>query len=480
MIQIIDGFKLNASTPIDSRFVVADDTERMAITYLYHGLRVWELDTNTPYFYDGTQWISELDLVVTGSGTLNSIPKIIDDSPVEIGDSQISDDGTTVTIATNLVVGGVINFTSLDGVIDADKITMGTLTLDRLETQPGTDGYVLQMEGSVPKWKNLSGITIGTSENAEKVTVDGTTSTDYRLILRLDSSPVPGPTLLYSNTNTNGLKLRQDGASELRILAHDGTVEFPSYSFDSNDDSGIYYLNSDSSINVSIDSDVKLKINNNGVSIKTSQYDNPDANENPIVFNNINSIGVPIGGIIIWSGDPANIGTGNLWNFAECDGTSTPTQMMKPDGSMVDVVWSGGSNLPDLEGRFALGSGGVEYEFGTSGGSSTITDENLPLHTHSSGSLETGNHENDQEGWHRHTIDASRQAGSGSDWIRRTAGGEYEAAEQSELSTGDRGQGGSDEGAHEHNIHGDTGDGEFANTDFMPPYYVVTYIIRLA
>ena len=270
MIQIIDGFKLNASTPIDSRFVVADVAERMAITYLYHGLRVWQLDTNIPYFYDGTQWISELDLVVTGSGTLDSIPKIIDDSPVKIGDSQISDDGSTVTITNDLDVGGEIKFNSLDGVINADKITTGILSLNVLQT--GTDGYVLQMDGGVPKWNNLSGITIGTSENAEKVEISPTnTSIDYRLILREAGSF--GFLPLYSNSN--GLRFEQDGSSNLRILAHDGAVDVPSYSFDSSDNSGIYYLNSDSSINVSINGVDNTKFDLYGLKTKLGSKTNP-------------------------------------------------------------------------------------------------------------------------------------------------------------------------------------------------------------
>ena len=127
MIQIIDGFNLQTSTPIDSRIVVADDVKRLAITSTYHGLRVWEQDTNTPYFWDGVTWVSELDLVVTGDGTTNFIPKFKSSSPTEIEDSQISDDGNLVTIDKNLTVSDELTFGTLIGDLNADNITSGSL-----------------------------------------------------------------------------------------------------------------------------------------------------------------------------------------------------------------------------------------------------------------------------------------------------------------------------------------------------------------
>ena len=147
MIQIIDGFNLQTSTPIDSRIVVADDTERMAITYLYHGLRVWQLSDNTPWFYDGSDWISELDLVVTGGGSENSIPKFeTTGSPSKLIDSQISDDGSKVSIVNKLEVGGDLKFIgTLDGDLNAEKITQGKLGLEYLDND-GNEGDVLLLD----------------------------------------------------------------------------------------------------------------------------------------------------------------------------------------------------------------------------------------------------------------------------------------------------------------------------------------------
>jgi len=55
-IPIITGFEVSKSAPIDARFVVADATERVAISWKYAGLLVYQTDNNTLYKYNGTTW----------------------------------------------------------------------------------------------------------------------------------------------------------------------------------------------------------------------------------------------------------------------------------------------------------------------------------------------------------------------------------------------------------------------------------------
>jgi len=513
MIQIIDGFNLQTSTPIDSRIVVANDTERLAITSVYPGLRVWQVDNNTPYFWDtltnpGTpDWKSELDLVVTGVDgdvTDGVIPKFSSIDPIQIKDSimvESIDSGVPeITINGNLDVNQDLTFGGeLFGNINANNITTGHLNLNRLNVGSAGAGFVLQINSSnEPEFVSLSGISIGSSATSDQVKLSDVANTNYyKFTLREDNTTTLGTSTsnfgLYSYTTD---LLLSQSSNSMCILAHGGSKENPPYSFYDTTSTnpygilgGMYYNYSGDSIDFSIDDVTQLKIKDDGLHIKTSQYNNPDA-INTIVFNNINSIGVPIGGIIIWSGDYSDIGTGNLWNFAECDGTSTPPQMEKPDGSMVDVVWSGGGgNLPNLSGRFALGNnegaGLGQYEVGDTGGSTTITDENLPTHKHDSGNLHieipTGSDlNNTSHGAHVHNSIKGRthksDAGNGTN-VDGSGSSEdpddftspnWEALEQ-----------GSGHGHSSSQFDGETGDGEFANTQFLPPYYVVTYIIRL-
>ena len=47
--QIIDGFKLNSATPIDSRFVTTGTASRNSMAYKYEGLRVYDTIQKTPF-----------------------------------------------------------------------------------------------------------------------------------------------------------------------------------------------------------------------------------------------------------------------------------------------------------------------------------------------------------------------------------------------------------------------------------------------
>ena len=564
MIQIIDGFNLQTSTPIDSRIVVADDVKRLAITSTYHGLRVWEQDTNTPYFWDGVTWVSELDLVVTGDGTTNFIPKFKSSSPTEIEDSQISDDGTLVTIDKNLTVSDELTFGTLIGDLNADNITSGSLNLERIYTTGANVNDVLRLDydGSnlVAKWTDITGIVIGTSNVTEQVNLTKVTTTDrYSFIIRdIKDNLVGAKTNMDLYTYETDLIISEN-SSKMCILAHGGTKENPPYSFydtllptlstpiitggmyhtgdklilsnrdslndlvdklvidkvavtfgsygnysprirthqdptDSNEPSYTWWGNDTTGmyrpsagvIGFSSNGDAQMKIDSNGVHIKTSQSVSPNANKNPIVFNNINSIGVPIGGIIIWSGNPSHIGSGNLWNFAECDGNPTPPQRTNPDGVDVDVVWSG-TNLPDLEGRFALGSDGSTYQSGESEGEAevTLTSDNIPNHKHfvdlrtgsaTEAQLAAGNSSRTDDGSHKHDMKASSSVSTPSK-TEYPDRGQY----------GDSGHENYDDAiqlsTHEHEVKGftdDTGGSTSENTiNNMPPYLVVTYIIRL-
>ena len=579
MIQIIDGFNLQTPTPIDSRIVVADDFERLAITSTYAGLRVWQVDTNTPYFWDTLtnpstpDWKSELDLVVTGDGTTNFIPKFKSSNPTEIEDSQISDDGNLVTIDKSLTVGDDLTFGNLIGDLNADNITSGSLSLDRIYTDSGSSGDVLRLEidGSdlVAKWTDISGIVIGTSNITEQVNLTKINTTSrYSFIIRdiSDTLSISTKTNMDSFTYETDLIISEH-SGDVCILAHKGTKENPPYSFYDTTLStsstptitgGMYHtgdkliLSNRDSLNILVDKlviDKKavtfgsygsysprirthqdptnsaepsytwwgndttgmyrpddnvigfcvgggvsgvgnpiMKIDLDGVHIKTSQYDNPDANDGTIVFNNINSIGVPIGGIIIWSGNPNDIGSGNLWNFAECDGGSIPT--ITKDGSTVDVVWSG-TTLPDLEGRFALGSYGSTYESGDTAGSTNthITEANLPKHSHFV-DLRTGGGNSTQVGTDTSSNSNRSDDGSHIHQLKMNSGTAGTDAEYPDFGADGSSSHGNTQNsveaeysAHNHEVKGWTneagGDSSPQTITNMPPYLVVTYIIRL-
>ena len=254
MIQIIDGFNLQTSTPIDSRIVVANDAEKALITSTYAGLRIWQVDTNTPYFWDGVTdtWVSELDLVVTGNGTDNFIPKFKSSNPTEIEDSQISDNGTLVTIFNNLTVNSDVTANRFLGNLDSTYLT-GTIGLDKIDNNNGSDGNVLQLvsNGTTldPTWVDLTGIVIGTSNLTEQVNLSKVTTTNYYSFIIRDVA-----VNFTSSSNKINMDLYtyeteliiSEVSNEMCILAHGGTKENPPYSFHTSKNvlGGIYYDNS--------------------------------------------------------------------------------------------------------------------------------------------------------------------------------------------------------------------------------------------
>lgn len=165
--------------------------------------------------------------------------------------------------------------------------------------------------------------------------------------------------------------------------------------------------------------------------------------------------GVPIGGILMWSGLVANIPSG----YALCDGT-------------------GGT--PDLRGKFIIGAGG-SYNPEATGGAATATlaEANLPSHTHTcTGATETG-------GSHTHTATDSGHTHS---YLKSVATGGI-AAGTGALdgnSSDSTGSGSanitvSTAASHTHDINltlGSTGSGTAFS--ILPPYFALAYIMRTA
>ena len=146
---------------------------------------------------------------------------------------------------------------------------------------------------------------------------------------------------------------------------------------------------------------------------------------------------IPSGVITMWSGAIGDIPGG--WTL--CDGT---------DGT------------PDLTDRFVAGAGG-QYDVGDTGGEDehTLTEAELPSHTHGDGTLET-----DTEGDHTHDIPSpSAFTGNGQRYRR----GEDDGIKDSGSA-----------GAHSHDVQGSTGAaGGDEPHENRPPYYALAFIMKI-
>ena len=154
---------------------------------------------------------------------------------------------------------------------------------------------------------------------------------------------------------------------------------------------------------------------------------------------------IPIGGIIMWSGQIASIPDG----WALCDG---------------------GQSTPDLRGRFVMGAGGSRG-VGTTGGADTVTLTvgQLPAHNHNvSGSTSTGGGHTHQLPWN-YSDDGNGFGAPNADYTGLWGDSGSTVWGRQSNSAGDH--------AHSFNVNSaSTGSGNAI--DKLPPFYVLAYIMR--
>ena len=130
-IQIITGFSLNGTEPIDTRIVASGSTGRDAIAYKYQGLRVFDLSDNKPYVYIGATWSEEGNSNQV-SGLSGSVARFTSNNSV--GSSNIYQLGSNVGINSSnplaSVQFGPTTSSSLPFVIHKGGGLAGTIYVD--------------------------------------------------------------------------------------------------------------------------------------------------------------------------------------------------------------------------------------------------------------------------------------------------------------------------------------------------------------
>lgn len=150
------------------------------------------------------------------------------------------------------------------------------------------------------------------------------------------------------------------------------------------------------------------------------------------------SNGVPVGGILMWSGSVGNIPTG----FALCDGTN---------------------GTPDLRNRFVVGAGDT-YAVDATGGSADAT---LVSHSHTTGS-------NGPSGSIRGISESFNNHGSCTGDFTKSTGFSVGGTPAGSTDTSSGGAA-TLNGAHTHTI---STEGSSATNANLPPYYALAYIMK--
>ena len=165
--------------------------------------------------------------------------------------------------------------------------------------------------------------------------------------------------------------------------------------------------------------------------------------------------GIPVGGIIMWSGLIANIPS----NYALCNGSN---------------------GTPDLRDKFIIGAG-TTYDPSDTGGAATVTllEANLPAHTH------TWTGTTSSAGGHTHIVNDpghahSYRSNAVSGGIAAGTGG-WDANIDNTTATNYTGISLTAVAGHTHDLTGtNASTGSGTAVDILPPYMALAFIMRTA
>ena len=245
--QIIDGFKLSSSTPIDSRMVASGSIARNSIQYKYEGLKVYDTSDKITYVWGGTDWVQDGGgSGGSGSGgggvyigAVNRIPKYFAGG---LTNSVIYDSSTSNTIRVGigksaftyaLEVNGTIQGSTLIGSYDGKGLIESSVLVNKIEKPMVAGTYVLKSIGSKNQWvlESTSALSVGVANNT-------TLNTGY---LTFTSGSSAGSSL--SINNVSGNKAIALDASTSQLLASSATTNSsskPGYSFLGASSTGLY------------------------------------------------------------------------------------------------------------------------------------------------------------------------------------------------------------------------------------------------
>ena len=149
-IQIIDGFKLGTSKPIDDRIVASGSQARDNIMYKYDGLLVVDTKDRIPYIWnaDSSTWSSFIIPQNNSTGTYESIKEITNNNNkyVYVGTPNPS----FLSSDKKINISGGLKSDFLYG--DGGGIT----NINPANISPGSNGQVLQISGGKPTWSTIS------------------------------------------------------------------------------------------------------------------------------------------------------------------------------------------------------------------------------------------------------------------------------------------------------------------------------------
>ena len=285
--QIIDGFRLNAATPIDSRLVTTGTASRNSMAYKYEGLRVYDTIQKTPFVYINGNWEEEsTKAVITTSGSVtnmqmngseNYIPKItsygttnsIIREYIATGNTRrigINVPNTTPITATLHVIGsslfdGQVTATNFVGKISGNDVQF-PVNVDKLNNPNTTGTYVLKSINNTNQW-------VAETTGSKIVISKNTTDEKLFLVLAKDIDTTGVGNQLYINNNNTSDSLAVNASTRQIMAGTSNTYAKPQYSFIDTTGTGMY--GNSTEIGLSMDGNKRIYVSTDSVSINIAQ-----------------------------------------------------------------------------------------------------------------------------------------------------------------------------------------------------------------
>lgn len=285
-IIIVDNFQVNSERPIDNRFVVGPGqfyTQRSDITYKYTGLRVYDLNDSTFYYWNGTSWTSETfnggggDVSSAGSGIFSYIPRFTGGSTITI--SQIFDNTNNVGFGTTVFGSEKYKFAGGDVKIDG-----GSLKVDNGDTANPVYTFT-QDDGT--------GIYYNTNNSSLAISISSDTNVEFTPTVALFNTPITitdpdagdysvynqsgiNSSYNYSISSATSLNLNSSGGQNVSIntgfkiessgyaLISNGTNVSPGLAFINSPSTGIY-APTNGQLGVSVNTYFKMIFSDNDI-----------------------------------------------------------------------------------------------------------------------------------------------------------------------------------------------------------------------
>ena len=390
---IIDNFFVNTNAPIDNRFVVGPGLFYLTkddINYKYVGLRVWDSNNSVPYYWDGTQWLSEnsIGVLADTSPTLGGLPNYIakfTDGATTVGKSIIFENPASNQIGIGLVgtaieanipsgpslvnglhvAGNIRTNASFVGSglyvtdINATNINNGLLTVNRIahfnitSLAPNIE-YVLFNEGitNSVRWRAASGLSVLNSTNTTNVNIseeNSSSSSHYITFVNNTSGQLP------LRINSSKMQFKPNNG---QLLLSDGSTSAPVYSFLSGgSNTGFYYSYSGNG------NAVPSTIGGIGTSINGVEITR--TNQNGLVVNNRIYISPTTDNL-------TNVGHGIVWLLGGATNDTTINDGFPYNGQRLNYYGIGShiptdSTISGGRGTYISGYFGVDIFSGSSG-----------------------------------------------------------------------------------------------------------------